>query len=37
MATRRVGVVLTSLGMQTIGLSAYVVVLLALGRWPTFA
>ena len=37
MATRRVGVVLTSLGMQTVGLSAYVVVLAALGRWPTFA
>jgi uncharacterized membrane protein len=37
MATRRVGVVLTSLGMQTVGLSAYVVVLAALGRWPTFS
>jgi uncharacterized membrane protein len=37
MATRRVGVVLTSLGMQTVGLSAYTVVLVALGRWPTFA
>ena len=36
MATRRVGVVLTSLGMQTVGLSAYVVTLAALGRWPTF-
>jgi uncharacterized membrane protein len=36
MATRRIGVVLTSLGMQTVGLSAYVVVLAALGRWPTF-
>jgi uncharacterized membrane protein len=36
MATRRVGVVLTSLGMQSVGLTAYVVVLAALGRWPTF-
>jgi uncharacterized membrane protein len=36
MATRRVGVVLTSLGMQTVGLAAYVVTLAALGRWPTF-
>jgi drug/metabolite transporter (DMT)-like permease len=36
MATRRVGVVLTSLGMQTVGLSAYAVALAALGRWPTF-
>ncbi len=37
MATRRVGVVLTSLGMQSVGLAAYVVTLVALGRWPTFA
>jgi len=37
MATRRVGVVRTSLGMQTIGLAAYAVALGALGRWPTFA
>ena len=36
MATRRVGVVRTSLGMQTIGLVAYTVTLAALGRWPTF-
>ena len=36
MATRRVGVVLTSIGMQSIGLGAYVIVLAALGRWPTF-
>jgi len=36
MATRRVGVVRTSLGMQTIGLAAYAVALAALGRWPTF-
>jgi uncharacterized membrane protein len=36
MATRRVGVVLTSLGMQSVGLTAYVAVLAALGRWPTF-
>ena len=36
MATRRVGVVLTSLGMQTMGLAAYAVTLAALGRWPTF-
>ena len=35
MATRRVGVVRTSLGMQTIGLAAYAVALAALGRWPT--
>jgi drug/metabolite transporter (DMT)-like permease len=34
MSTRRIGVVLTSLGMQTIGLAAYAVALLALGRWP---
>ena len=34
MATRRVGVVRTSLGMQVIGLAAYAVVLAALGRWP---
>ena len=36
MATRRVGVVLTSVGMQSVGLVAYVIVLAALGRWPTF-
>ena len=36
MATRRVGVVLTSIGMQSVGLAAYVVALAALGRWPTF-
>ena len=36
MATRRVGVVRTSLGMQVIGLAAYAVTLAALGRWPTF-
>ncbi|HEV8655918.1 MAG TPA: DMT family transporter [Candidatus Limnocylindria bacterium] len=36
MATRRVGVVRTSLGMQTVGLAAYAVTLAALGRWPTF-
>ena len=36
MATRRVGVVRTSLGMQTIGLAVYAVALAALGRWPTF-
>ena len=36
MATRRVGVVRTSLGMQTIGLAAYALTLAALGRWPTF-
>lgn len=34
MATRRVGVVRTALAMQTIGLAAYVLVLLALARWP---
>ena len=36
MATRRVGVVLTSIGMQSVGLVTYVIVLAALGRWPTF-
>lgn len=36
MATRRVGVVLTSIGMQSIGLVAYIVTLAGLGRWPTF-
>ena len=36
MATRRVGVVLTSIGMQSVGLVTYVVTLAALGRWPTF-
>ena len=36
MATRRVGVVLTSIGMQSVGLIAYVIVLAALRRWPTF-
>jgi drug/metabolite transporter (DMT)-like permease len=36
MATRRVGVVRTSLGMQVIGLTAYALTLAALGRWPTF-
>ena len=36
MATRRVGVVRTSLGMQTIGLAAYAIALAALGHWPTF-
>lgn len=35
MATRRIGVLRTSLGMQTIGLAAYAAVLLALGRFPT--
>jgi drug/metabolite transporter (DMT)-like permease len=36
MATRRVGVVLTSIGMQSVGLVAYIVTLAGLGRWPTF-
>jgi uncharacterized membrane protein len=36
MATRRIGVVRTSLGMQVVGLAAYAVTLAALGRWPTF-
>ena len=36
MATRRVGVVLTSIGMQSVGIVAYVVTLAGLGRWPTF-
>lgn len=34
MATRRVGVVRTALGMQVIGLAAYAAALLALARWP---
>ncbi len=37
MATRRVGVVRTALGMQAIGLAAYALALLALGRWPALA
>lgn len=36
MSTRRIGVLLTSLGMQAIGLGAYAVVLFAIGRWPPF-
>ncbi|HKY50764.1 MAG TPA: EamA family transporter [Candidatus Limnocylindria bacterium] len=34
MATRRVGVVLTSIGMQSISLVGYAIVLALLGRWP---
>jgi drug/metabolite transporter (DMT)-like permease len=34
MATRRVGVALTSIGMQSISLVGYAVVLALLGRWP---
>lgn len=37
MATRRVGVVRTALGMQAIGLAAYALALLAFGRWPALA
>lgn len=36
MATRRIGVVRTSIGMQVLGLAAYAIALGALGRWPTF-
>ncbi len=36
MATRRIGVVRTSIGMQVLGLAAYAVTLGALGRWPSF-
>ena len=34
MATRRVGVALTSIGMQSISLVGYAIVLVLLGRWP---
>jgi uncharacterized membrane protein len=34
MATRRVGVARTSIGMQTISLVGYAIVLAVLGRWP---
>ena len=34
MATRRVGVARTSIGMQTISLVGYAIVLALLGRWP---
>src|SRR5258706_7775802 len=34
MATRRVGVALTSIGMQSLSLVGYAVVLALLGRWP---
>jgi len=37
MATRRVGVVRTALGMQVIGLAAYLLVLVALARLPALA
>src|SRR5712692_3350906 len=37
MSTRRVGVIRTSLGMQAIGLAAYALTLLALGRWPALS
>ena len=37
MASRRVGVALTALGMQIIGLGAIAIVVAALGRWPQFA
>lgn len=37
MATRRVGVVRTSLGMQIIGLAAYAAVLAIIGRWPALS
>ncbi len=35
MATRRVGVARTSIGMQSISLVGYAVILALLGRWPT--
>jgi drug/metabolite transporter (DMT)-like permease len=34
MSTRRVGVALTSIGMQSISLAGYAIVLALLGRWP---
>lgn len=34
MATRRVGVALTSIGMQSISLVGYAIILALLGRWP---
>jgi drug/metabolite transporter (DMT)-like permease len=37
MAARRAGVALTALGMQVLGVVAFAVVLLVLGRWPAFA
>ncbi|HYK98737.1 MAG TPA: DMT family transporter [Candidatus Acidoferrales bacterium] len=37
MASRRAGVALTALGMQVLGVVAFAVVLLVLGRWPAFS
>lgn len=37
MAARRAGVALTALGMQVLGVAAFAVVLLVLGRWPAFS
>ena len=37
MAARRAGVALTALGMQVLGVVAFAVVLLLLGRWPAFS
>jgi drug/metabolite transporter (DMT)-like permease len=37
MSSRRVGVAITALGMQVIGLAAIALVVAALGRWPHFA
>lgn len=37
MATRRAGYAWTALGMQVIGNAVLVVVLLVMGRWPTFS
>ena len=36
MASRRAGVALTALGMQILGVGVLAIVLLVLGRWPTF-
>ena len=36
-ATRRVGVARSALGMQIVGVIAFALVLVALGRWPTFS
>jgi drug/metabolite transporter (DMT)-like permease len=36
MASRRVGVAITALGMQVIGVAAVALVIAALGRWPRF-
>ena len=37
MSSRRVGVAITALGMQIVGVAAIAIVVAALGRWPSFA